>query len=411
VRQMRCSLLAFLLCSIAIPQSGLAQGAGGLAGATTTVGYAPVAFPQIVQLTSFNSITIGLGASDANGNALSYSIASGPSLGSLGVLSASTGQVVYTPTAGVSATDRFAFSVSDGVLTSDAVVVTILPPQPEVSLSTASLNFGSQIDGVRSSDQTITVSNPSVASLSINALTLSGANPGDFLVENAGTCSNGGSVAAEGSCTLVVSFTPSGTATRSTMLTIADNAPDSPQGIILTGTGVDYSINPALGGSTSASVSAGETAAYQLQVTPSVGFSGVASLSCTGAPALSNCTVTPSSVNIGTGSVPFSVSVRTTAVSASIATRPLMPTRVTEWMTACFFLALMVPLRNKWNRRPGVDACLLLVAISTLAACGGAGPRAGPQSQPGTQPGTYIFKVSGSSAGATRSLSLTITVL
>jgi hypothetical protein len=63
---------------------------------------------------------------------------------------------------------------------------------------------------------------------------ISGANNGDFSQTN--NCSS--SVAPSGSCNINVTFTPTATGTRSGAVNLTDNAPNSPQSVVITGVGV-----------------------------------------------------------------------------------------------------------------------------------------------------------------------------
>jgi len=105
---------------------------------------------------------------------------------------------------------------------------------PAVSLSATSLSFGSQPVAVTSPAETVTLTNTGSAPLNVNRLALAGANLDDF-TEIANTC--GGSVAAESSCTIGVTFTPSAGGARTAVLSIADNAPGGPQMVNLSGAG------------------------------------------------------------------------------------------------------------------------------------------------------------------------------
>jgi acid phosphatase len=106
----------------------------------------------------------------------------------------------------------------------------------QVTLNPASLTFGSQLVGTTSSPQAVTLTNnqtTSVTSINIGA-------SGDFAQTN--NC--GTSLAANSSCTINVTFTPSATGTRSGTLTVTDSA--GTQTTTLTGTGSgNVSITPA----------------------------------------------------------------------------------------------------------------------------------------------------------------------
>jgi hypothetical protein len=88
--------------------------------------------------------------------------------------------------------------------------------------------------GTTSAPQTITLTNSGNASLSITSIAVTLANSGDFAETN--NC--GSSVGASVSCTISVTFTPSGAGSRTASITITDDASNSPQNIDLTGTGV-----------------------------------------------------------------------------------------------------------------------------------------------------------------------------
>ena len=103
-----------------------------------------------------------------------------------------------------------------------------------VSLSTTSLTFTARNEGTTSIPQTVTVTNTGVEPLNISGVTFIGANTGDFSFQG-NTC--GSSVAANGSCAISVSFSPTASGARSAILQIVSNAPSSPDQIQLSGTG------------------------------------------------------------------------------------------------------------------------------------------------------------------------------
>jgi hypothetical protein len=102
------------------------------------------------------------------------------------------------------------------------------------SLSFSSLNFWNEPVSVISSSQVLTLTNTGSAALSISSIAFTGANAADFTQVN--TC--GASLAAGGSCTIAILFTPSAIGARVASLVITDNASGSPQSVSLSGTGV-----------------------------------------------------------------------------------------------------------------------------------------------------------------------------
>jgi sugar lactone lactonase YvrE len=102
---------------------------------------------------------------------------------------------------------------------------------PSATLAPTSLGFPSTTVGVAATSLPITLSNPGTAALAISSIAVT--NTGGFGQTN--NC--GGSVAAGGSCTITVSFTPSATGALGATLTVTDNATGSPQTLAITGTG------------------------------------------------------------------------------------------------------------------------------------------------------------------------------
>jgi hypothetical protein len=106
---------------------------------------------------------------------------------------------------------------------------------PALALSVATLTFASQTLGTTSVAQTVTVSNPGTAVLTLSALTFSGGASAEFA--RAGTCQAGSNIAAGASCTLQITFTPAVAGARSAALTISHNASGGASTVQLAGTG------------------------------------------------------------------------------------------------------------------------------------------------------------------------------
>ncbi len=102
---------------------------------------------------------------------------------------------------------------------------------PQLSISPASLTFGSTVVGTTSAAQAVTLTNSGSASLSFTSITL--ADTSNFSLTN--NC--GSSLAVGGSCTLSVAFQPQSAATPSSSISINDNVLGSPQSIAITGSG------------------------------------------------------------------------------------------------------------------------------------------------------------------------------
>jgi len=117
-----------------------------------------------------------------------------------------------------------------------ALTGTAIPSAPIVNLSSTTVVFATQALGTSSAPQAVTLHNTGAAILNIQTVALASANSGDFALANGSTCTNGASVAANASCVIQLTFTPTALGTRSATVGITDNAADSPETISLSGT-------------------------------------------------------------------------------------------------------------------------------------------------------------------------------
>jgi hypothetical protein len=269
-----------------------------------------------------------------------------------------------------------------------------------VSLSPVSaVSFGATGVGLGAAAQTVTLTNNGGMPLVIQSM---GAT-GDFaLVAGSNTC--GVSLAAGAACSMQIVFVPTAAGTRAGSLTVVDSAGTSPQSLQLTGMGIDFTL--AANGSTTQTISAGAQAVYPLLLTSVAGVSGMVAFTCTGAPAYSTCVVTPVAGALG-GTSTVSVTVATDIAAMRLpglpGSRPMM------WLVGLLPLGLLGLGRRRW-RRVAIVCCLLGAAgcgasrLIPLTTAGGGG------STISTPSGTYNLLVSGTSAGLTRSVGLTLVV-
>ena len=119
-----------------------------------------------------------------------------------------------------------------------ATQIAALPPAPgcgsSASLSSTSLTFANQQVGTTSPAQTLKLTNGESVTLNIASILASG----DF----AETDNCGSTLAANTSCTIRVTFTPSANGTRTGKLTVNDDAANSPQTASLSGTGIPQAV-------------------------------------------------------------------------------------------------------------------------------------------------------------------------
>jgi hypothetical protein len=283
----------------------------------------------------------------------------------------------------------------------------------QASVNPTSLTFVSQPVGATSPGAAVTLHNSSITALTISSISATG----DFAQTN--NC--GASLAAGMDCQITVTFTPTATGNRTGTVSIADSSSGSPQSVALSGMGTDFSVVTATGGSVSATVTAGQPATYNLQLSPT-GFSGTITLTCTGAPSGATCTPTPATLTTnGTSSVPFAVNVTTQARSAlfgqppeSFRRPPISPLAPTvSLLIAAWFIFLALLFGGTSLSRHSVhvrvkSACFLASAAIILAACGGGGTTTPPNV--GTQKGTYTLVLTAKSGTLTHSMNLTLVV-
>ncbi|QNI31991.1 choice-of-anchor D domain-containing protein [Alloacidobacterium dinghuense] len=283
----------------------------------------------------------------------------------------------------------------------------VIPPAtPNAVLSATSIAFGNIAQGSASAAQSITLSNTGTAALAIGSI----AAGGDFVETN--TC--GASLAAGAACQISVVFTPSTAEAITGALTITNNSANSPQIIALSGTGVSaVSIGPAIGGSTSATISSGGTATYNLSLSGATGFSGTVSLSCSGAPQNATCAIDPTSLNLSSGgSANFTVTAKTTATQSS----SILPASKLRLASLGVASLLLLPLLLQISKgRRILSGCLFtVIALCALAGCGGGSSGntqpSNPTSPPTTPAGTYTLTVTATTGSTSIKQNLTLVV-
>lgn len=382
----------------------------------------PVGTPsasQTVTLTNNDSTALTITSIAISGANASDFAETDNCLGSVAAGASCTINLTFLPTAADTRTGRLAIvnnlspSPMSVPLTGSGITAT-----RTATPSSSSLTFASVMIGATSAAQDLTLSNTGNTALTISSMAMGGANGSDYVETD--TC--GGGVAAGASCTVHVTFAPTATGTRNGTLSISDDAtnPQSPQVVALTGTGQDFSIaSPA----PTATVAAGQSATYSVSVSPGGGFNQAVSFSCTGAPSLSGCSVSPSSVTLN-GSSASSVTV-TVATTAPVMGFLDFPSTGPEYagsyrgfvLVVVVALALMTSLVRMGIHRERSLAKMSLLVLTlcigiTLTSCGGGSE--GVTHKPGTQAGTYSLTVSGTfTSGSTtlvRNTKLTLIV-
>jgi uncharacterized repeat protein (TIGR01451 family) len=157
---------------------------------------------------------------------------------------------------------------------------------------------------------------------------------------------------------------------------------------------------------------AGYSATYQVQITPHPVFGTSVALSCTGQPAGSNCSFTPSNSVPLIGSAPA-----TATLTISTTARPIVTTSNYRGFGRLYAACLIVPglafvgIGMKKGNRRRFAGCLLLgllfLQLVPLPACSSAKVQPPPA---GTPPGTYNITVSGAAGSDSKSQTILLTV-
>ncbi len=188
---------------------------------------------QSFSVTNHQTQPVTLGESFNGTNATDFSITGGTCTANLGALKVCSIIVTFKP--GALGTESATLTISDSPdpMSPYSVSLSTGPTIPATVLP-ATLAYGTLTSTVRSKTLKTTVTNLSGFSLPLSE-SISGAT--DFAVTGSGTC--GASVLAHSTCTIAVTFTPTGGGVpeSASMAVTISNDPTSPHNITLTGTG------------------------------------------------------------------------------------------------------------------------------------------------------------------------------
>jgi len=198
---------------------------------------------------------------------------------------------------------------------------------PVVTFNPGAAYFNQQAIGTSSAPMPVTLSNIGSVALTITSIVPTG----DFSETN--NC--GSTVAAGASCTINVTFTPTGGSARNGGIIITDNAPDSPQTLVASGTGEGSAVSvapPSLtfapilvkttsGPQTVSLTNTGNAALTVTSVTASTGFAATNGCSGTvpiGGYCTVNVTFSPTTGGTNSGTLTFTDSAATSPQTVSL---------------------------------------------------------------------------------------------
>jgi Bacterial Ig-like domain (group 3)/FG-GAP-like repeat len=229
----------------------------------------------------------------------------------------------------------------------------------------------------------------------------------------------------------VASFTTSSLAVGSHTIQVSypgnyegQSQTSAPITVTITGT-PDFSLSLS---SPTATVTHGSAASTTISLTPLNGFSAATSLTCTGAPTNSTCSISSPSVTPAGAAATATLTLQTSVQSASLTPgrSPLNPGASTPIVAGTLPLGLLALLSARRRRvgsatarpRPLICGESLFLAVSLLAslasvvACGGSsggGGSAGPQTLYPTA-GTYPLTVTATSGATIHTTTFTVTI-
>jgi hypothetical protein len=310
--------------------------------------------------------------------------------------------VTFAPTAGGSRPD--VIQIADDSANSPQTVAlagTGVVIQGTIQLSPSTLAFGNQQTGTTTTAKTVTLTNGS----SSYALTISSIATGDPSFKQTNNCPiSPATLAANGNCTIQVTFAPTTAVAVTSTLTVTGVAQNSPQSIALTGTGTsagasgapDFTLTSS--SQTISVASTGGAPTFQVQASPLNGFNQGLALTCT-VPTGATCTVAPATLNMDGTSMPAAnVTVTVAGTGTTIPKTAELRHGPRPFLASMLSFGVLGMVAVGRKRR--VLLGLLLVLVGTLLlsviGCGGTGSSGSNTKIP---PGTYQVVVTAASSG------------
>jgi uncharacterized repeat protein (TIGR02543 family) len=346
----------------------------------TVLAAAPVASAQNVNVSNSTATPITLSATGAG--TFTYSVVTQPTHGTL---TGTAPSLTYTPTAGYAGADSFTFKANNGTNSNVATIsITVLAAPPIASAQTVTVVYNTATAVTLSAAGTGTLTYSVVASPTHGTLT--------------GTAPN-------------LTYTPtSGYAGTDTFTFKANNGVDSNTATVSLTVNGDLTWGTGSGGAMTATVSAGQTATYVLQIAGWTGATGSISFTCSGAPQYSTCTITPNPATLnGTTAIPVTVTVTTQSTTAALHNSPAprshsnLPLATMAGLLGCFVGLRRFKGKRSWTI---LASCLALAIAFTLSGCGSSAPT----TTPGTASGTYALNVTGTFGSTAKTVPLTLVI-
>ena len=173
----------------------------------------------------------------------------------------------------------------------------------------------------------------------------------------------------------------------------------------------------AVTGTTSATVTSGQAASYNLNVVPVGGYSGQVTFSCSNLPQFASCVITPPSVKVSNAGTKVSVMISTLQQQGAWLAPRWDYTIAGAGLLLCLMAWWMFMVRTDGRRHRlsvSVTALGILLGAAFLSGCGSGGSAQGPPPAPpppqSTPPGTYQVNLVSAGTGFSQTTNLTLVV-
>ena len=244
--------------------------------------------------------------------------------------------------------------------------------------------------------------------------TVTGFMPTGEMTFTSGATTLGTATLVNGTATLSASFAAAGTySVIASYAGDAENQPSTSNAVSIVVAVPDFSvaISPA-----TATITAGQSVAATLTITPVRGYTGTVSFSCGTLPSLATCTFAPSSVTPDNGTAASTkLTITTTAPSSATQRAAVRKLASIAWVSIAFLLLLP----GRWSKRHRrwmyfVPILVVMCSLISLSGCGGSsgGSNAsGTTNTPGTPVGTETITVTATDSTGNLSHAVTLQVL
>ena len=399
---------------VTVPLSGTGQIASGLTVTPTQLSFGTLSLgltsaAQTATVTNTSSIaasgfTVGVSGQIGSNQ---FSVAQSTCSGSLAAAASCAVGVIFAPTAAGATTGVLTFSSAAKATPATVSLSGAGAAGAAIEVTPGAIVFATTGVGTVSTPTPITVTNTGI-SASLSNLTLA-VSAGFVLVNNACGVTLGPGL----SCNAAVEFAPATGGAQTGSLTVTSSTVATAVSVPLSGVGFDFTLT--VSGSSSQTVSAGQTASYTLVITPLNGSQGTFSLVCGTLPANSVCTFNPVTETLGSGVV-GNVTMEISTGGVGTLVRPGSPL---EWRLLSLACGLvLLPLGRRRRRKALMLLALLSILVGAVSSCvssgGGTGGSSGGSGGSGgtgsTPSGTYSISASAASSGVEHSVLLTLTV-